>query len=169
METQTPVTTPRRRPDFLTVLCILTFIGSGFGLLNAFTNYINADVLTEFAQEAIGKSKEKVSEDLSGGEKRIAEKIISEASSMLDPKKLKQNYLLTFAGNLFTLFGAILMFRMRKTGFWLYVAGTVALVTAPVIIFGPDNLLGLGLSFMLGLVGVLFIVLYSLNLKHLDQ
>jgi hypothetical protein len=55
METLAPVNTKKSRPDFLTVLCILTFIGSGFNLVSALTNYVNADVLSAFATEAIDR------------------------------------------------------------------------------------------------------------------
>lgn len=169
MESTATAASPRKRPDFLTVLCILTFIGSGFGLVSALTNYANADVLTEIAKDALDQSKEKVDEDLEGSEKGIANKVISGAASMMDPVKLKQNYLLTFVSNLITLSGAFLMFRLKKAGFWLYVAGTLMLVVTPVIIFGPGNLFSLGLTFLFGIIGILFIVLYSLNLKYLGN
>jgi len=168
MDTYPEVTAPKRRPDFLLVLCILTFIGSGFGLVNACTNYINADVLTEIARDALEKSKHEAGKEFSGTEKRVAEKMINGVTSMMDPEKLKQNYLLTFIGNILTLAGGILMYRLRKSGFWVYIAGTVLLVATPVIIFGVGNMFSLGITFMLGIVGILFIVLYSLNLKHLS-
>ncbi len=169
MDSPTQVQAPKRRSDFLTVLCVLTFLGSGMGILNSLTNYVNADVLSEIAHEAIDLTKEKVDEKVASGEgKKLAEKVISGASAMLDPEKLKQNYLLGFISNLVTLGGAILMFRLRKIGFWLYVAGTVVLVATPLIIFGASNLLSLGLTLGFGIVGILFIVLYSLNLKQLQ-
>lgn len=167
METQIPEKARSRRPDFLTVLCILTFLGSSFGLINAVTNYINADVLTELGKEGIEKSKEQVNSELSGSEHKIADKVLSGASAMLDPVKLKQNYLLSFVSNLLTLAGGFLMFRLRKTGFWLYVAGTAILVVTPVVIFGASNILSLGIMLGYGVIGILFIILYYLNLKHM--
>jgi hypothetical protein len=168
MDTSPEVTAPKRRPDFLLVLCILTFLGSGFGLLSACTNYISADVLTELGQDALNQSRQEAGKELSGGEKRLVEKVINNASALLDPVKLKQNYLFSFISNLLTMGGGILMFRLRKAGFWLYIAGTVVLVATPAIIFGVGNLLSLGMTMGSGIVGILFIVLYSLNLKHLS-
>ena len=40
------------RPTFLTVLCILTFIGSGFGILGALYNYGTADATIAQLAEA---------------------------------------------------------------------------------------------------------------------
>ena len=37
----------RRRPVFLTVLCILTFIGSGWGVLSNLFSIFTADALNE--------------------------------------------------------------------------------------------------------------------------
>ena len=48
---------PDARPTFITVLCILTFIGSGWGLINDSIKYYTADSQAE----VILKVKENVS------------------------------------------------------------------------------------------------------------
>ena len=166
METSA-VSSPKKRPDFLTVICILTFIGSGFGIINNVTNYLNADVLTEMGKQAIDQNREKVDSESSGEGKKLADQMMSGASAMMDKKKLKQNYLLTVLSNIMTLAGALLMFRLRKSGYWLYVAGIVVLVATPVVIFGTGNLLSMSITMLFAAIGILFIILYSLQLKHL--
>ena len=166
METSA-VSSPKKRPDFLTVICILTFIGSGFGIINNVTNYLNADVLTEIGKQAIDQNREKVDSESSGEGKKLADQMMSGASAMMDKKKLKQNYLLTVLSNIMTLAGALLMFRLRKSGYWLYVAGIVVLVATPLVIFGTGNLLSMSITMLFAVIGILFIILYSLQLKHL--
>ena len=166
METSA-VSSPKKRPDFLTVICILTFIGSGFGIINNVTNYLNADVLTEMGKQAIDQTREKVDSESSGEGKKLADQMMSGASAMMDKKKLKQNYLLTVLSNIMTLAGALLMFRLRKSGYWLYVAGIVVLVATPVVIFGTGNLLSMSITMLFAAIGILFIILYSLQLRHL--
>jgi len=166
METSA-VFSPKKRPDFLTVICILTFIGSGFGIINNVTNYLNADVLTEMGKQAIDQNREKVDSESSGEGKKLADQMMSGASAMMDKKKLKQNYLLTVLSNIMTLAGALLMFRLRKSGYWLYVAGIVVLVATPVVIFGTGNLLSMSITMLFAAIGILFIILYSLQLRHL--
>jgi hypothetical protein len=169
METIQPLAAPKKRPDFLTVLCILTFLGSGFGIINNLTNYVNSDFLSEIAKGAIDESKEKVDQEVnSESGKQLADKLLSGASAMMNPEKLKQNYLLAIISNIITLGGALLMFKLRKVGFWAYVLGIAILVATPMIIFGTNNILSLGMTLGLGFVGILFIVLYSMNLKHLS-
>ena len=166
METSA-VSSPKKRPDFLTVICILTFIGSGFGIINNVTNYLNADVLTEMGKQAIDQNREKVDSESSGEGKKLADQMMSGASAMMDKKKLKQNYLLTVLSNIMTLAGALLMFRLRKSGYWLYVAGIVVLVATPLVIFGTGNLLSMSITMLFAAIGILFIILYSLQLRHL--
>jgi len=166
METSA-VSSQKKRPDFLTVICILTFIGSGFGIINNVTNYLNADVLTEMGKQAIDQNREKVDSESSGEGKKLADQMMSGASAMMDKKKLKQNYLLTVLSNIMTLAGALLMFRLRKSGYWLYVAGIVVLVATPLVIFGTGNLLSMSITMLFAAIGILFIILYSLQLRHL--
>jgi hypothetical protein len=168
MENFPQVAEPKKRPDFLTVLCILTFLGSGLGIFNNLTKYVNSDIISSVAKEAIDMSKENI--DSAGSTesgKKLADKLLSGASDLMNPAKLKQNYLLSMISNAITLLGAFLMFRLKKIGYWTYVAGIVVLVATPLIIFGAGNILSLGMTLGLGFVGILFIVLYSLNLKHL--
>jgi len=167
METSA-VSRPKKRPDFLTVICILTFIGSGFGIINSLINYLNADVLTEMGQQAIDQTKAKVDAESSGEGKKLADEMMSGASAMMDKKKMKQNYLLAVLSNIMTLAGALLMFKLRKTGYWLYVAGIVVFVATPILIFGTSNLLNIGITLLFGAIGIIFIILYSLQLKHLQ-
>ena len=54
-----------KRPTFLTVLCILTFIGSGLGIMGSLTMMTMdkmADTVTEQAQEMVDEMNEEMSE-----------------------------------------------------------------------------------------------------------
>jgi uncharacterized MnhB-related membrane protein len=64
------------------------------------------------------------------------------------------------------LIGAIMMWNLRKIGFWIYVLGTVIGIVAPLIIYS-GNLIGAISSIGIGFFGVLFVVLYAINKKQL--
>jgi hypothetical protein len=70
--------------------------------------------------------------------------------------------------NLLTLSGALMMWRLRKKGFWFYVAGIALLILAPLFIF-DKGILGIIASGANGFFGVVFIVLYGLNLKDMND
>ena len=118
----------KKRPSFLTVLCILTFIGSGLVLLGGLLVLIAGAALSSYFESIPGMSQE------TGGS--ILPLIIS----------------VVFAA--VSLFGAIMMWQMKKLGFYIYTAAQVIVVAVSFSV--------MGLIFSL-----LFIGLYFLNFKHM--
>jgi len=92
------VQSTNQRPTFLTVLCILTFIGSGLGLLFGLIGLVAAGAIESFAEYLPG---------VSGG---IFKSIIS---------------LVLVAASLY---GAIQMWKLKKLGFYIYAAANVILL-----------------------------------------
>ena len=154
------------RPTFLTVLCILTFIGSGWAIFSGVSSYLTADTTADIARAAMQDAQDKMQSADDSGTK-IAEKMLSGVSDVLKPENLKKSALFSIIASVFTLVGAILMFQLKKTGFWIYVAGIVITIVAPAIIFGAGNLVSMMSTIGSAFIGIVFIVLYALNLKHL--
>jgi hypothetical protein len=116
----------------------------------------------------IEEQKEKaLDKAVTAEQKSFMEKMFSGANELMDTVKVKQNSLFSIMSNILTLVGALLMFRLKRTGFGIYVLGIGVFIAAPLVIFGPSNIFGLMMTFFLGLIGVLFIILYRLNLKHM--
>jgi hypothetical protein len=137
-----PETTPQR-PTLLTVLCILTFIGSG---MNLFSSLIIAgfyDVFVEIAQE-------------------FAKKFTLPGIDLL--LEMKPVYFLVsgicYAGSLV---GAVFMLRLKKAGFHIYTIFQILLIIAPMYFM---HLPSPGLPELL--FSGLFILLYSMNLKFMS-
>lgn len=126
VQASAPTEGAKQRPTFLTVLCILTFIGSGLGLLFGLIGLFAAGAI-----ESLGKY-------LPLG---------------LDSGLFKSIILLILMAG--SLYGAILMWKLQKLGFYIYAAANVILLI-------------LGFSIWSLLFTALFIVLYGLNLKHLE-
>ncbi|MCK4360899.1 MAG: hypothetical protein KAV70_04065 [Bacteroidales bacterium] len=130
-----------KRPEFLSVLCILTFIGSG---LAAFSNLIislNYDSFIEIAQ----------SEELTfpGIDLFLSLKV--------------DFFIISFIFYSVSLFGAIQMWKLKKIGFHIYTVAQIILLIIPSI-FAPS----LEFPFLGLLITVLFIVLYAKNLKYMS-
>lgn len=153
------------RPTFLTVLCILSFIGGAWALIGGFMN-LASPPMDEAMQEVQTKMDEATSElgdaspALSGmldGAMEVAQKAAANA------KKIGiANIVLA----LLSLFGVWKMWNLQKSGFTMYIIATLAGLAVPLVFIGTNWLaiasVGLG-----GLIGVVFIILYGLNLKHM--
>ncbi|MFN6038665.1 MAG: hypothetical protein ACK452_09365, partial [Bacteroidota bacterium] len=66
-------------------------------------------------------------------------------------------YALTYA---LMLTGAIMVWKLKKLGFFLYVGGNILNIVLPLAFGLPFDILGT-------VIVIIFIVLYFLNLKHL--
>lgn len=121
-----------KRPGFLTVLCILTFIGSGLGTLFM--------LLATVGMGALMESIPGMGAAMGGGTAYFAVGTVLAAAS---------------------LFGAIQMWKLKKTGFFIYAGANVVGIIMPLIF-------GMGFSAMGAVFPILFIVLYYLNVKHMS-
>ena len=146
-ETTTTTTEAAKRPVFLTVLCILSFIAAGFAIIGYVT------VLTLMgAVSAAASSMEGMSAETSA--------MMSEAMSKAPSAGLTWAYIIVgFVTVLISLFGVIKMWKLQKLGYFLYVGASVASMVMG-IIYSGFGVMGV-------IFPVLFIVLYGLNLKHL--
>lgn len=133
--------TKNTRPDLLTVLCILTFIGSGLAAISNFFVYFNHDFLKE--------SVEKDGFEFFGSELILGL-----------PKSL---FILSALFYSSSLVGAILMWKLKKVGFHAYSVSQVILLIIPTIYIKSDNFPIFGI-----LLTILFIILYHKNIKFMN-
>lgn len=157
---------PDVRPTFITVLCILTFIGSGWGVISESIKYSTANSQAEI----ISRVKEKASSDLqkngrSDNRSQFAEKMVS--SFNMTPENIKQGALSNAAAAVLCLAGAFMMWRLKKTGFYLYLAGTLVGIISPFVIFGGSNFMAIISSVIIGFIGLIFVILYGVNLRFM--
>lgn len=151
-----------KRPTFLTVLCILTFIGSGWGVIGNIIGYLGA----EKNAETMGMAKQILNSKSSSDE---GSKLVSEmmGTSVFTADNLKYAALAGLAGAIFCLAGAILMWNLKKTGFFSYLLGTAIGLAVPLVLFGFGNIFGLMSVAIGGLFGIGFCIMYGVNLKYM--
>lgn len=154
------------RPQFLTVLCILTFIGSGYGVFNAVTSYQNAEVAVGLTNDMLDTAMDDI-EDQAENEKEaeMANKIMGAVTDGLTVENVKNMAIANGIAALLTLIGAILMWGLDKKGFWLYLIGTAVSVIAPIMVY--KGILGAISGGGMAFFGIIFCILYGLNFKHL--
>ncbi|TXB66761.1 hypothetical protein FRY74_00835 [Vicingus serpentipes] len=134
-----------KRPVFLTVICILSFIAAGFAIIG----YVTA--LTVMGAAGAAMSAMEGMEGMEG-----MEALTSAAPSA----GMTWAYIIVgFLTTLVSLFGVIKMWKLNKQGFMLYAGASVVSMIMG-IIYSGFGVMGL-------IVPVAFIVMYYLNLKHM--
>ena len=160
MEQTTTETTEEvpKRPQFLTVLCILTFIGVGLGIIMSIVGWLAMRTMS-----AMMDTNSDMMEGMSGFD-------MSEMPDMENTlNSLKYAKVILISGvisSLICLIGALQMWKQKKIGFLIYVVGQVAPIIVSVVCLGAATFSGwnsISLVFP-----VVFVVLYGLNLKHLS-
>ncbi|MES2284224.1 MAG: hypothetical protein V4547_00965 [Bacteroidota bacterium] len=159
--TTTEAVLPAKRPKFLTVLCILSFVGIGISLVSGIISYFSYSALAN-----AGGLLNSIGAGVKDGEK-IGESMNALASAMgMDYGKWALVALIQAILNIPILVGVLMMWKQKKVGFYIYTPFEIIQPIMP-IIFGL-GLVG-GLSAILSLIfAIVFVVLYALNLKHMS-
>lgn len=147
-------------PSGLNVLTILTFVGCGIGILfSLLTPVINKFFLgmMEKAQTSGADLTAKQLEDMEKG-KAVIE---------LTQANMVPLMAVGIIGIVLCLAGAIMMRKLKKDGYLLYVGGELMPVIGNFIILGTAQFTGVT-SIIMGVgLPLLFVVLYTLQRKHL--
>ena len=152
------------RSTFLTVLCVLTFIGSGWGIIGSVRSYAGADTISSVANGAMQNAEDKMDEQ--GKTPNFVKQLFSSVAVGLTADNIRKSAIFKLISCLLTLSGAIVMWNLKKAGFYLYIAGTALLAIAPILVMG-SGIAGLVQAGSSGFFGVVFIALYAVNLKDM--
>lgn len=151
---------PKARPTFLTVLCILTFVGTALGLIQGLFIWMMAGFYSKMFQgfgAALGNNN--------SNELNIVAKVFNAFSFW---------GVAIVLGSILCLVGALIMWRLKKFGYFLYIFGQIvpivgcylALASIPAREFGSIALLYV---FMFSIFPIAFIIMYGLNLKYMNK
>lgn len=145
-------------PVFLKVLCILTFVGSGLGVLGAVFG-----LLTRKMTETNFKMMQRLGGDAFGSLGVDLEQMMKWQTYMNVTNLIGASLCLT---------GALMMWKLKKAGFYLYVPGVlipliVSAIGMKYIMTGFMANLGAAGIIVGGMISGAFIVMYGLNFKHL--
>jgi hypothetical protein len=133
-----------KRPGFLTFLCVLTFIGSGFSLLSQLLMPVIAPISLEFFQ----------------GSSFASAPGLLEQYEQLVTTPVWQFYMTAFFYAT-SIIGAIYMLKMKKIGFHIYTIAQLAILSISQFIMGGSLKPGVANLFLT----LLFIGLYAIYYK----
>lgn len=132
-----------KRPTFLTVLCILSFISGGLGSLSALITPMFSDLMIEFLKNS----------------PNYDETLMDETIMLLHAGW--GYYLITFVFAMCSLVGVFFMWKLKKIGFHFYALSNLGLLFAPMLMFD------MAISWAGIFLTASFILLYAVNLKFM--
>ena len=162
---------PVSRPSFLTWLCILTFIGSGWAIVSSIYTYVSAGKYASIISKEKPFKKDSTYADSAGSvhneRKVFSEKIKASFSKILDKDNMRKLAIGNLIAAIFTLTGALFMWQLKRVGFYVYIIGVVFSLILPFFLFGND-MIAVGATAFNNFFGLVFIALYALNLKSMQ-
>ena len=157
MEQQNAAGAPAKRPTFLTVLCILSFIAAGFAIIG----YITAITLMGAATAVVSAAEDTMEAAVDSGSYSEMSAAMDEAMSSGPSMGLTWAYVIIgFVCTLVGLYGVIKMWKLKKMGFYLYTGASVVSMIMGIVYSG--------FGAMAVVFPIAFIVMYGLNLKHME-
>ena len=150
---------PKPLPVALNVLTILTFIGCAIGAI--FT--LATPWLMKFSLSMINKAAETGTDQTP---KQIADAEASRKVIELTQANMTPLLLIGAAGIVLCFIGALMMRKLKKDGFWIYVSGQVLPIIGSLALLGMAQFTGVT-SYIIFLIPVVFIILYSMQRKYL--
>lgn len=147
-------------PSGLNVLTILTFIGCAvFGLITLFM-----PVIYKFSLNMMDKAAS-AGQELSA--KQLADMEKGRAAIELATQNMIPIMAIGLVGIVLCFIGALWMRKLKKDGYWMYVAGELVPLLAGFFIMGTAQFTGVW-SVILGVgLPLLFVILYTMQRKYL--
>ena len=161
-----PAETPKeKRGSFLTMITTLSWISQGMAASSALMMLLRG---RDSLEEQVGVMNELVSKEMSG--MPFLDNILLDTISLLEITIMNftqinlVNLLVVATGA----FGVLLMFKLKKIGFLIYLLYCCAELYAAYYFFGDLSVMVMSMA-ITGLISVVFIILYAVNLKRMTE
>ncbi|RFS17517.1 hypothetical protein [Emticicia sp. C21] len=152
------------RPTFLTILCVLTFLWNAYKFYGAIPNVFTPEKVAASKEQANEMMVDMMSKYLSDKELEQVEKSQEETDKLFSEKNLVTAGVVTLISAALLILGGIWMWGLQKKGFYVYIAGNVIGVLAPIIILGGTIGWSIGIASLIS--SALFTGLYAMHLKY---
>lgn len=153
-------------PEFLKVICILSFVSIGYKAMNTIVSLITGPMSSDDVRKLKVEMAKSINEINNVGGMDWAETILRQAENMVIVLN-NHHYANVFSTLAILTIGAIgvwFMWKGRKLGFHLYILYSL-IGSAQIFLFmKPNLLLNIMVSWEIA-ISILFIIFYAMNLK----
>lgn len=150
------------RPMFLSILCVLGFIGSIISIAQNAIGVAKAEV--EVAQIQSGTSKTQLKNIFAGSNSSSAEPLVI---GNLTADNFQKFSIGGIVSALLCLIGVVMMWMLKKSGFYSFTLGTFFNIITHFLLFG-ENIGAMGLSLVGAILGLVLVILFSRYLNYMD-
>jgi hypothetical protein len=159
-----------KRSSFLTVLCVLTFIGSTYGLVDSIRGFgqnKSSDNDMADANEKMDEALDQLEEaGSSEGMISFLEGFRDQINNDLTDENLRKISIGRIISNFLTLFAAFMMWQLRRWAYFIYMGGIAILIAVPITVLGGS--LGWMMGIGVGIGGIIMIILFGANLRQMS-
>ncbi len=152
------------RPTFLTVICIISFVGLGSTIFHNFISIIFGRIGPSY-YDLVQNNLENSLSQINATNPQLApfiERIFESVLKLIDVMPLFAT--ISIVISVIELVGVILMWKLLKTGFYIYSALKIIWIFVPMVLIGV-NFMSIVMAIGSLFAAALFITLYALNLK----
>jgi hypothetical protein len=150
---------PRKRPAFITVLAILSWVYVAIGVLGALVNSLSSEE----------KQMQQIDQAIAIYDDMDDVPFLADSVAVLEASR--DNLRVTNLGNLIFLLiegvAVFMMFNLKRNGFWLYTLAQIGLVSLMIMVMPWPNLISTLTVVVTLFLVLLFEILYAVNLKHM--
>jgi len=157
-----------KRPTFIAVVCIISFIVNGFSFVNNMAVFNDpakesAILLTEMQTQQTSIQAAKADQTT----KDQLSQMLSTFTNTISTPMIKKMSLYSVVAAFICLMGTSLMWRLKKSGFHFFIVGTLIGVISPFILFGGNGL-SLLIALIMSFIWLVLISLFAVNLKFME-
>jgi hypothetical protein len=157
-----------KRPTFITIVCILSFMVNGFSFVSNMTVFNDPAqetqlLLTEMQQQQV--SYKNATGDPATKQQLL--QILDAVTHIITSPVVKKMALFSAIAAFVCLLGTSLMWRMKKSGFHFFIVGTLIGVLSTFILFGGNGV-SLFIAVIMNLIWLFLLSLFAVNLKFLE-
>ncbi|MEX1000870.1 MAG: hypothetical protein WDZ35_02015 [Crocinitomicaceae bacterium] len=152
------------RGGMLTALCVLSWIYIGLAFISIIFSLVEG-------KSTAAELEDRKYEMLSTIDESTPVSVQQMMVNMIDTMEKQNDYFWLFKGiDFFAVvigfFAVFMMYKLRKTGYWLYLVYSIFPLLIHYFILGESKLYNM-ILLVLGLFSVLFIILYGVQLKRM--
>jgi Na+-transporting NADH:ubiquinone oxidoreductase subunit NqrB len=157
-----------KRPTFIAVICILSFVLNGFSFVNNMSVFNEPSkevtiLLAEMQQQQVSITKASADE----ATKQQLTQMLTAFTATITTAMVKKMSLFSVIAAIVCLIGTSLMWRMKKLGFHFFIVGTLISILAPFILFGGNGL-SLLIAAIMSIIWLILLGLFAVNLKFME-